>query len=558
MPDAGARPPSQGWYSIFGNPDDLAYFDGQLWTWRRRRDPSGEWHQEPIVPPTAAGPTPAGPGGITPRTGLPFGPAARSAEPRSALPVYSGYSGYSGGSGYGFPPPGQWGGAVPPYLRSSGRLDLHLPDPERQARWETLLRGLLVIPNAIVLAFLELAVSVVAVLMWFAALFTARVPESLWRFATDVLKWQARTYAYISFLTDRYPPFALGDVPYPVSMTLEGPPGRFNRLSVFFRAILVIPAAIVVEVFTWGVVIFLIAAWLITLVRGRCPRALHLMIASWLRYSLRLTAFQTLLTTEYPSGPLGDRPPMFGEPSLQNGDIVLTGSAKALAIVAIVVGAAAYLGYSVAGPTIFRSRTHIAISQRNAFDIAGAPGYQTFAGRAGLPIEEGRPWGKPCQPIVFAAEELPEAIYLQVKQVVQDARADGIDVTIDNNHNRWFPTTLYPPGLTTTDVEFVTVSANAVTTPRLTDGGPEHIDFTWGASPSADGKSDITGLTATLYLKAIDGNPEVTRRSARQLVAFAEGVGGSTARGSGIALHSRVDAFSPRDIAAMRLMGGCR
>lgn len=360
MSDAGARPPSEGWYSIDGNPDDLAYFNGELWTWRRQRDPNGEWHEEPIVPPIATTPAPAASHGAPSPAGPPTAPATPS-QPYSGMPAYPGA--VAPGSFAG----GQWG-VPPPSPPPIGHLDLHLAEPERQARWRTLLRGLLVIPNLIVLAFLEIAVLFVTILLWFAALFTARVPEDLWRFSVGVLKWQARTYAFTFFLTDRYPPFKMGDAPYPVSMTLGGPPDRFNRFAVFFRFILIFPAVVVVEVFSIGVAIFSVFAWLATLVAGRCPRSLHLMIAAWLRYSLRTTVFEVLLTTEYPSRPLGDTHPDYGEASLQNGDIVLTGSAKALSIVAIVIGVLAYFGSPVLEATVVRTKAQSAISQLNALE----------------------------------------------------------------------------------------------------------------------------------------------------------------------------------------------
>lgn len=350
--DTVQRPPSEGWYALGGNPNDLAYFDGQVWTWRGSRDPSGEWRQEPIVPPS---PTTPGPleaqASDTPRAGPPSGGPPYTPGPYSgvtgspAVPGAPGYPGlprYPGGPPYGPYQPGPWGSPAPP-PRRPGLLDLHGTEPQRQARWKTLLRALLVIPNLIVLFFLLVAVFFLTIAMWFAALFTARVPESWWRFSVDVLEWQARTYSYSYFLTDRYPPFKLGDAAYPVWMTLDGPPDRFNRFSIFFRAILMVPAWVVVNVFSYGVGIFSIVTWLATLVAGRCPKSLHLMNSAWLRYSLRVNAFQLLLTTTYPNRPLGDQWSAYGPASLERGEIVLTGASKGLAIVAIVIGAVAYV-----------------------------------------------------------------------------------------------------------------------------------------------------------------------------------------------------------------------
>jgi hypothetical protein len=372
MSEQSQQPPSEGWYSLAGNPDDLAYFDGRLWTWRRQRDAGGEWRQEPIIPPSLTTPLSTTPGSAPPSAPQPGAPSptgsSASTDPYAGLPTYPGYP---GASTYGNFASGQWGAgaAAPPRGAPPGHLDFQLSEPEQQARWKTLLRLLLALPNVVVLVFMEIAVFVVTILMWFAALFTAKVPEGMWSFSVGVLKWQARTYSYLYFLTDAYPPFQTGDADYPVSLTLRGPPDRLNRWSVFFRVILAIPAGIVSVVFLDGIGVFSIAAWVITLVTGRCPRPLHLVFAAALRYSLRFNAFFGLLTTEYPSRPLGDTATYGTEPSLQDGDIVLSGSAKALAVVAIIVGVLAYFG-STAIPTLagVRVKAQQAITRLNAME----------------------------------------------------------------------------------------------------------------------------------------------------------------------------------------------
>lgn len=59
---------------------------------------------------------------------------------------------------------------------------LDIRAPERQRRWTVLLRLILLIPHAIWLSLVGIAVSVVAVISWFAALFLGRLPEWSARF----------------------------------------------------------------------------------------------------------------------------------------------------------------------------------------------------------------------------------------------------------------------------------------------------------------------------------------------------------------------------------------
>lgn len=67
----------------------------------------------------------------------------------------------------------------------------------------------------------------------------------------------------------------------------------------------------------------------------------------------------------------------------------------------------------------------------------------------------------------------------------------------------------------------------------------------------------LTGLQATIYLAAVQGDPQATERAVRQLVAFSLGVTGSTAAGSSIASGNMQDAYSMQDLDAMQRMSGC-
>jgi hypothetical protein len=94
----------------------------------------------------------------------------------------------------------------------SVRLELVYPDVERDLnRWLPLVKWLLAIPHFIVLLFLWIAAIVVAIVAWFAILFTRRYPRDMFDFVAGVIRWQNRVAAYAFVLvTDRYPPFRLG------------------------------------------------------------------------------------------------------------------------------------------------------------------------------------------------------------------------------------------------------------------------------------------------------------------------------------------------------------
>ena len=65
------------------------------------------------------------------------------------------------------------------------------------------------IPHLIVLAVLEIAAWVLAVIAFFVVLFTGRWPEGMRTFVLNVTRWYLRVDAYFLLLVDEYPPFAL-------------------------------------------------------------------------------------------------------------------------------------------------------------------------------------------------------------------------------------------------------------------------------------------------------------------------------------------------------------
>jgi hypothetical protein len=73
-----------------------------------------------------------------------------------------------------------------------------------------------------------------------------------------------------------------------------------NRLTVFFRLLLAIPHFL--WVLLWGIPaqLAVVVAWFAAVFTGRVPDGLHNFIASWLRYSTRVTAYVFLLADPFP------------------------------------------------------------------------------------------------------------------------------------------------------------------------------------------------------------------------------------------------------------------
>ncbi len=198
-------------------------------------------------------------------------------------------------------PPAQPAGPAP--------VQVAVAETVPQRRATVAFRLILVIPHAFVLCFLAIAAFVIAFIGWWGALFAGRLPEFAVNFLTGYMRWALRVGAYMYLLTDVYPPFALDDTDaYPVRLEVP-PPQRLNRFAVFFRFILSIPAWIVTSLVVNGVgTMVLFIAWLIALISGKLPPAMHQALTAVLRYQTRFNCYYWMLTPAYPAGLFGDAP----------------------------------------------------------------------------------------------------------------------------------------------------------------------------------------------------------------------------------------------------------
>jgi hypothetical protein len=225
----------------------------------------------------------------------------------------------------------------PGFLGENGyEVDLEFDPPARQNRWKTGFRFVLVIPALIFASVLgggasggfstgaasdglqaTGVLSACAFLIWFYALVKGRAPEGLARLQWYCLHYGAQTAAYALLLTDGNPtidPESVG-VPWPapehpIRLVHEPDDGTRSRLTVFFRLLLAVPH--IVWLTLWGIVVLLVAIvnWLVTLIRGQSPDALHRFIAAYTRYQTHVFAFIALVANPFPgfAGTAGSYP----------------------------------------------------------------------------------------------------------------------------------------------------------------------------------------------------------------------------------------------------------
>jgi len=84
-------------------------------------------------------------------------------------------------------------------------IDVEIDPPLRQSRWKTLFRFVLAIPAFLLAGALGGVAFVIALLAWWYALATGRMPEGMRNLGASCLRYSAQTYAYYLLVTSRYP-----------------------------------------------------------------------------------------------------------------------------------------------------------------------------------------------------------------------------------------------------------------------------------------------------------------------------------------------------------------
>jgi hypothetical protein len=183
-------------------------------------------------------------------------------------------------------------------------LNIDVTSPPRVAQWRPLVNWVLVVPHLVWLLALQLGVGVVSVLGWVAVLCTGRLPERWSDYIMGVLRHQWRVTTFLYGWTDVYPPFSppAGHVDpgdFPAVLYCARPLAR-NRLTVAFRAILVLPHLVALAAVGVAVGAVLLVAWVAVVATGQWPEELRRLAVGGFRWSSRVQAYAHLVTDEYP------------------------------------------------------------------------------------------------------------------------------------------------------------------------------------------------------------------------------------------------------------------
>lgn len=177
------------------------------------------------------------------------------------------------------------------------------------SRGELLLRRLfgafyILIPHAILLLFIGLAVLVVDFMVFWLILFTGRYPESCFEFRLNFMRWNLRLNASLFNLIDGYPKLGLKHQHEGVVLDLEYPTD-ISRSSVALRFLfgylyVMIPHGFILSVLMVAVLFANLIGWWAVLFTGKYPDSLFNFQVYYFRWSQRVSLYMAYMTHTYP------------------------------------------------------------------------------------------------------------------------------------------------------------------------------------------------------------------------------------------------------------------
>jgi hypothetical protein len=140
---------------------------------------------------------------------------------------------------------------------------------------------------------------ILGLIQWFIIVVTGRRNEDIFLLQRQYIGFAARTYTYMSFLYDAYPPIGdrAGETGLALECTYEE---QANRVTTLFRLILAIPALLLLLVLAVGALIVAVVAWFVILFTAKMPEGLFRYLLKVHQLGVRFNAYLLLMTDTYP------------------------------------------------------------------------------------------------------------------------------------------------------------------------------------------------------------------------------------------------------------------
>jgi Domain of unknown function (DUF4389) len=188
---------------------------------------------------------------------------------------------------------------------------------EERNRLTVFFRLFLLIPWYFWLGIYGIAAFVVAVVAWFALMFTGRYPEGMYKFIAGYIELAAQIGGFALLVVDEFPPFMPDGGDYPIRVEVAPAQVEYRRSRTFFKFVLAFPQQLILYGLSFIYCGAAFVTWFRVLFTGKQSATMHDALRLSLAYSTRASAFLLLLTEVHPR--LLDLPPQSypaGTPSL--------------------------------------------------------------------------------------------------------------------------------------------------------------------------------------------------------------------------------------------------
>lgn len=166
------------------------------------------------------------------------------------------------------------------------------------------LKMLLALPHLVVVSALANLANLLAYIGFWIVAFTGKMPQAVHRLLEINLGWSTRTYAWILGLEDVYPPFETDpqySAAFPVAKP-ENPSKGWAVAGLLFvpKVLALIPHAIALAFVGIAGFFALWFGYIVTAITGKYPIGIQDFLAGIMQWGLRVQAWFTGLTDEYP------------------------------------------------------------------------------------------------------------------------------------------------------------------------------------------------------------------------------------------------------------------
>lgn len=166
------------------------------------------------------------------------------------------------------------------------------------------IKMLLALPHLVVVGALSNLANLLAYIGFWIVGFTGQMPQAVHRLLEISFGWSTRTYAWVFGLEDVYPPFET-DPQYSAGFAVPKPenPSRgwaVAGILLIPKVLAIIPHAIALAFVGLAGVFALWFGYIITAITGKYPIGIQDFVAGILQWGLRVSAWFTGLTDEYP------------------------------------------------------------------------------------------------------------------------------------------------------------------------------------------------------------------------------------------------------------------